>query len=89
MIAIFGEATLAALSFLGASYVWLFAVPKLPSFDGLGITFASSLFESVGLYFAYRACRAGWRSAILLLLIVAAGQALVVYHILTTPFFKI
>jgi hypothetical protein len=79
----------AASSFLGASYVWLFAKPLPPEFDRFGLTMSTVLFALVGLYFAYQVCREGLRPTLWLILTVMVTQALVVYHILQSPFFKI
>lgn len=89
MLAIVWECAIASLSFLGASYVWLFAAPAPPSYDRLAITLSSLLFAACGLFFSYRVCRAGRRFCLWLIIGVLMTQSLVVYHILSTPFFKI
>lgn len=89
MFIVIWEIFIAASSFLGASYVWLFAAPLPPTYDRFGITLSSLMFLLVGLFFSVRVCFAGKRFSLGLVVSVLATQALVVFHILHTPFFKI
>jgi hypothetical protein len=89
MLATIWEAVIAVLSFTGASYVCLFATPKPPAYDRLGITLSSTLFALIGLYLACRVGRTSKSAFWILMIFALLGQMLIALYILQTPFFKI